>query len=162
MNPSYEKRIRHIFRDGFIYFCAGFVKTNGGFIFFHGGFISSLGWLIILDEFTMPYVWIRHKIKWIRHQIYESTTIYHESASFIRRRFILKDAWLLEIARGFIFWTKSAMCRPVVSCVVLSSVVLSCMVLCSLSLACLVLYCLLSCLVWSCLVVSCLVWCPVF
>ena len=151
-----KKRIRHIFRDEFIHFCAGFVKTNGGFICFYGGFIFSLGWFVLLYESAMTYLWIRHNNKWIRHQIYESFTMYHESASIIRRGFIINGPWLLEIVCGFIFlWTESALCRPVVSCVVLLRGVLSCVLLCYLSLACLVLYYFVLCdLVLSCLVLS--------
>ena len=128
-HPS--KWIRHIFSDEFKHFCAGFVKTNGGFICFYGGFIFSLGWFVLLHESAMTYLWIRHNNKWIRHQIYESFTMYHESASIIRRGFIIKGPWLLEIVCWFIFlWTESALCGPVVSCVVLLSGVLSCVVLC--------------------------------
>ncbi len=105
----------------------------------------------------MTCIWIRHKKKWIRHQIYESTTLYHESVSFISGGFRLKGAWLLEIACEFIFWWENnALFRPVVCCVVLSGDVLSCVIVSWCGLCCIVLsYVILSCLVLSCLVLSC-------
>ena len=79
------------------------------------------------------------------------------------RGFIIKGALLLEIVSVFMFlWTKTALCRPVMSCHVLCCQVLSCLVWSCVVLSCVVSFGVLSCLVWSCIPLSCLIWCIVF
>jgi len=86
----------------------------------------------------MTCTWIRPKMKWIRHQIYKSTSLFHESTSFISRGFKLKGAWLLEIVGEFIIWWENhtlLMCVLVLlstniwSCVFVSRCALCCVVL---------------------------------
>ncbi len=86
----------------------------------------------------MTCTWIRPKMNWIRHQIYKSTSLFHESTSFITRGFKLKGAWLLEIVGEFIIWWENhtlLMCVLVLlstniwSCVFVSRCALCCVVL---------------------------------
>ncbi len=98
-----------------------------------------LGVLTILNESAMTCTWIRPKMKWIQHQIYLSTTLFYESASFISRGFKLKRAWLLEIVREFIFWWENnTLFRCVL--VLLSTDILSCGVVSGCALCCVVLF----------------------
>ncbi len=138
-----KKRIRHQFLARLIIFIGRIHLHNWQIHFLYGGFIYLLGGLTIFNESAMTCTWIRPKKKWIQHQIYISTTLFHESASFISRGFKLKGAWLLEIVGEFIFGGKTTLCLRLFlfSCLLISCLVWSC-----LGVRCVV----LSCLVWSC------------
>ena len=68
MNPTPKKRVRHRFRDGFIYECAGFITKPPGFISGPDGFIYYTGGFIIVNESDLWHIWIRHAKIWIRHK----------------------------------------------------------------------------------------------
>ncbi len=134
-----KKRIRHQFLARLIFLLGEFIYIIGGFIFLYGGFIYFLGGLTIGNESAMTCTWIRPKMKWIQHQIYISTTLFHESASFISREFKVKAAWLLEIVGEFIFWWENnTLFRCVL--VLLSTDILFCGVVSGCALCCVVLF----------------------